>query len=132
MSSKSTKPSTEAQIQERLISMVQRMEAKAGKKWLRTATMGGVKLSIGQAAKVKRSGYVKGVPDMLFFEPSACGKYIGLAVELKTLKGRPSAEQKDWCKGLEERGWKAVISKGFDATAEVIADYFGETVPPFS
>ncbi len=131
MSDKTDK-STEAQIQERLISMVQRMEAKAGTQWLRTATMGGVKLSIGQAAKVKRSGYVKGVPDMLFFEPSACGRFIGLAIELKTLKGRPSPEQKEWVAKLEERGWRAVISKGFDATAEVIADYFGETVPPFS
>lgn len=129
---KKTTASTEAQIQERLIQMVSRMEVKAGVNWLRTATMGGVKLSIGQAAKVKRSGYVKGVPDMLFFEPSPCGKYIGLAIELKTLKGRPSIEQKNWVKGLEERGWKAVISKGFDATAEVIADYFGVTVPPFS
>lgn len=123
---------TEHQIQVRLMSMVSRIEADLKTKFFRTATMGGVRLSPGLASKVKRGGYVKGVPDLLFFEPSACGKFHGLAIELKTMKGRPSPEQKEWVKALNERGWSAHISKGFDATAEIIADYFGVEVPPFS
>lgn len=123
---------TEHEIQVKLMTMIGRMEAKLGYTWLRTATMGGVRLPIGLAMKVKRGGYVKGIPDLLWFEPSADGQYVGLAIELKTSKGRPSAEQLEWCRGLQERGWKAVVSKGFDATAEVIAEYFDVPIPPYS
>ena len=123
---------SEHDIQVRLMTMLARMEAAQGHKWLRTATMGGVRLPIGLAMKVKRAGYVKGIPDILLFEPSADGQYIGLAIELKTEKGRASAEQLEWCRELQERGWKATVSKGFDATAQLIADYFDVEIPPHS
>ena len=126
------KPPTEYEIQVRLMSMIQRIEIDRGEPFLRTATQGGVRVSPGTAAKMKRSGYKKGTPDILFFEPSACGKYHGLAIELKTMKGRPSPEQLKWIDKLNERGWKAVVSKGFDATAEIICEYFGVGMPPFS
>ena len=125
------KAPTEYEIQVRLMSMIERLEIERGERFLRTATQGGVRVSPGTAAKMKRSGYKKGTPDILFFEPSACGKYHGLAIELKTMKGRPSPEQKEWIEKLNERGWSAHISKGFDATAEIIADYFGMSIPPF-
>jgi len=126
------KAPTEYEIQVRLMSMLERMEIDRGEPFLRTATQGGVRVTPGTAAKMKRSGYKKGTPDILFFDPSPCGKFVGLAIELKTMKGRPSPEQNAWIEKLRERGWSAHVSKGFEATAEIIAGYFGMDIPPFS
>jgi hypothetical protein len=71
---------------------------------------------------MKEAGYSKGVPDLLIFEPR--GMYQGLAIEVKTDKGRPSPEQKEWCKNLNDRGWRAEITKGLDDALDVISEYF--------
>jgi hypothetical protein len=75
-----------------------------------------------QAIKMKATGYVKGVPDLQIFEPM--NNYHGLLIEIKDIKGVVSKEQKEWIKELNERGYYATYSKGYEATIQVINDYF--------
>jgi len=86
------------------------------------ASAGGVRTSMKQAIKMKATGYVKGVPDLQIFE--AVNNYHGLLIEIKDIKGVVSKEQKEWIKKLNERGYYATYSKGFEATIKVIDDYF--------
>lgn len=82
-------------------------------------------MAMHTALKMKRGGYRKGIPDLLIFEPR--NGYAGLAVEIKTDKGRASEHQKEWQSRLSERGWKAVICKGYEACIDAIDEYFGES-----
>lgn len=82
-----------------------------------------IKLNAKQAMLNKRFGYRKGYPDLLIFEPS--GKYIGLAIEFKSERGRQSKEQKWWQEQLEKRGWMYVVSRDFNKTISIIDNYFG-------
>jgi hypothetical protein len=91
---------------------------------LYSATVGGVRLAMHTAKKMKQAGYKKGIPDLLIFEPR--GPYAGLAIEVKTDKGRPSPHQKEWIAALNSRGWRADICKGLDACIQVVDEYFGK------
>ena len=77
-----------------------------------------------QRNRAKSTGYSKGFPDLFVYEPSPCGKYHGLALEIKTLKGRATKEQKEWIEALNERGYKAVIVKGLPDILNCIDSYF--------
>mgnify|MGYP002507804389 CR=1 FL=1 len=90
------------------------------------ASAGGMFTSMKQAIKMKATGYVKGFPDLQICEPSE--KYHGLFIELKTSKGVASAEQKEWIKQLNKKGYYASICKGFDEAKEVIDVYFNTTI----
>jgi hypothetical protein len=90
------------------------------------ATVGGVRTSFKQAILMKQTGYRKGVPDLLIFEP--LNNYHGLAVEIKTLKGRPSKHQKKWIEDLNKRKYYAKITRGFDETIKTIENYFNNTI----
>ena len=84
------------------------------------ASLGGIRTSIRQAVKAKATGYVKGHPDLVIYEPR--GKYYGLFIEIK-YKGYASKEQKQWINDLNDRGYLACCLKGFDAIAETIDIY---------
>lgn len=90
------------------------------------ASAGGMFTSMKQAIKMKATGYVKGFPDLQICEPNE--KYHGLFIELKTSKGVASAEQKEWIKQLNKRGYCASICKGFDEAKEVIDVYFNSPI----
>jgi len=110
--------SPEHDIQVRLIDLLKSIEPKP----LYSATVGGVRLAMHTAKKMKQAGYSKGIPDLLIFEPK--GMYVGLAIEVKTLKGRPSPEQRAWIRDLNSRGWRAEICKGYESCASLIKEYF--------
>ena len=61
---------------------------------LLNASLNGVRLTIGQAKKVKKSGMRKGYPDL--FLPVARGGYHGLYVELKRKKGGKVSDAQMW------------------------------------
>jgi hypothetical protein len=90
-----------------------------------SATVGGVRVAMHTALKMKQAGYRKGIPDLLIFEPR--NGYAGLAIEVKTAVGRASDHQKEWQQMLRERGWRAEICKGLDACISVIDDYFSDS-----
>ena len=75
-----------------------------------------------QRNKARSTGYSKGFPDLFLSE--ARNGYHGLALEIKTIKGRATKEQKEWIEALNERGYKAVIVKGLPDILNCIDSYF--------
>lgn len=71
--------------------------------------------------ELRRMGLKRGVPDLCL--PVARGGYYGLFVEMKSLKGRPTPEQRGWCAELQEQGYAAIIAKGWQQAAEQIEAY---------
>lgn len=74
------------------------------------------------AAKLKRTGVKKGVPDL--FLPVARGGAHGLWIEMKKRKnGRVSPEQKEWLSALERQGYVCVVAHGSDEACDAIWNY---------
>ena len=89
-----------------------------------TATNGGVRLSMNQAKRMKAAGYLRGVPDLLFFE--ARDGFHGLAIELKAPKGRISPIQRERVEEFRIRGWRAEVAFGWDHAMKILREYFPE------
>tara|TARA_R110002012_G_scaffold204477_1_gene374175 strand:+ start:1745 stop:2080 length:336 start_codon:yes stop_codon:yes gene_type:complete len=85
------------------------------------ASAGGVRTSITQARKMKRAGYVKGMPDLQIMEARQ-GKH-GLFIELKTKTGRLTKEQKQWLEDLNKRNYLAKCCKGAGEAMDLIDWY---------
>lgn len=89
-----------------------------------SATNGGVRLSMNQARRMKAAGYLKGIPDLIFYE-SRQG-YHGLALELKAKRGKISPIQRERIEDFRIRGWRAEIAFGWDQALAILRDYFEE------
>ena len=78
-----------------------------------------------QRNKAKATGYKSGFPDLFIYEISKIEDkiYAGLAIELKTKKGRPTQNQIEWINKLQERGYYACICKGLNEALEIIDLY---------
>lgn len=72
-------------------------------------------------ARLKKIGLQRGFPDLFIIKP--CGNYHGLFIEMKSLKGSATKEQREWIVKLNSLGYCAKICKGFDAARKVIDDY---------
>jgi hypothetical protein len=90
------------------------------------ASAGGMRTSLSVAKKMKASGYVKGFPDLFLYHCTM--KHNGLAIELKTEKGRMSPHQKQWIEDLNARGYCARCTHGFQETIDLITEYLNENV----
>lgn len=66
-------------------------------------SMNGVKLTAAQAGKAKAAGMLKGSHDITL--PVARGGYLGLSIELKAGKNKPTTEQLAYGLRLESEGW---------------------------
>ena len=88
------------------------------------ASLGGIYTGPRQAMKAKRTGYSKGFPDLFVYEGR--NGYHGLAIEIKTIKGTATKEQKEWIAALQKRNYKAEICKGLPAILELIDEYLNE------
>lgn len=97
------------------------------------------------AAKLKAEGVVAGVADLLLLVPKFTRHYItsgdayvgvtihGLAIEMKTPKGRQSPEQWAWQQRLEAHGYKYAVCRSLDdfiATVEGYLNQSGESPRP--
>ena len=67
-------------------------------------SMNGVKLTKAQAGKAKAAGMLRGSHDIKL--PVRRGPYIGLSIELKYGKNKPTEEQLWYGQRLTEEGWK--------------------------
>ncbi len=78
-----------------------------------------------QRNKSKATGYKRGFPDLFIYEIARIDDtiYAGLAIELKTKTGRPTADQIEWINQLQKRGYMASICRGIDEALEVIDNY---------
>lgn len=89
------------------------------------ASLNGIRLTIGQANLAKKSGLVKGYPDI--FLPVRNNTYNGLFIELKRVKGGVvSSEQKDFINFLNSQGYLAVICKGSKEAIKQIESYLND------
>lgn len=70
---------------------------------------------------LKQIGMKKGFPDLFIFCPRA--NYHGLAIEMKSQKGRATPEQKEWIARLNNLGYRAEICKGFNEAKACIDRY---------
>jgi hypothetical protein len=83
--------------------------------------------NVVEAKRLKAQGVKPGVPDLVL--PVARGKYHGLYIELKTLRGRVSDAQKQWIDALRNQGYAAIVCRGADEAIAMIAKYLaGEEV----
>lgn len=114
-------PESEANQQEIVIKYLRLAYPEA----LYCASAGGMRTSYLQAIKMKRTGYVKGFPDLFIYEPR--NEYNGLAIEMKKEKGGvASPEQKRWQEQLRNRGYASYICKGSEEAIKQIDEYFNE------
>lgn len=87
-----------------------------------SGSLNGVRLRIGQAVKAKAAGMKQGIPDL--FLPVRRGKYSGLFIELKRIKGGSiQPEQKLWAKFLVSQGYQHHFCRGSDAAWQTIIHY---------
>jgi hypothetical protein len=70
---------------------------------------------------MKSEGQKSGIPDI--FLPAPVGGYHGLFIEMKSAKGSPQANQKEWIAALEKQGYQAIVCKGFEAAKLAIINY---------
>ena len=86
------------------------------------------KRSFSVAARLKAEGMRSGVPDIVLAAPR--GNYGALYIELKTAKGRPTAEQLDYIDALRECGNAAQVCYGWDEARRVVEAYLdGREIP---
>lgn len=97
--------------------------------WLRKAGIrfyaipnGGFR-NMSEAVKLKASGISPGIPDICI--PIPIEPYHGLYIELKRISGgRVSKEQQDWIDFLSNKGYYAIVAKGFEEAKSEVEYYF--------
>lgn len=82
---------------------------------------GSVQMSVQQWKRATDSGYTKGFPDIVIYEP--CGGYHGMAIEMKRKGGSVRSEQKNVLKMMCERGYCAVVCYGADEAIDALDKY---------
>ena len=86
------------------------------------ASLGGIRTSMKQAVLAKKTGYVKGFPDMQILRVNK--EYAGLFLEIKAdKKSYPTKEQKEWVAYLNEAGYYAKVVKGLEECMDVLDWY---------
>ena len=76
-------------------------------------------------AILKRMGLKKGFPDFLIFDVPPGREVKGVAVELKTPKGRLTRDQQRWLRSLRNLGWIALSGDYYDIRDRLEALYRG-------
>lgn len=72
-------------------------------------------------ARLKAAGLRPGVPDICL--PVAHGGYIGLYIENKYGKNKPTENQKEWLRALREAGHLTAVCYGWEQAKELIEKY---------
>lgn len=73
--------------------------------------------SVAAQVRWNRLGRQKGVPDILIFDPPRdLSETSGAALEIKSIKGAVTTEQKEWLAALRTLNWSTAVTKGFDQT----------------
>lgn len=78
-----------------------------------------------EAARLKGMGVRAGVPDIMIPGHDMHRQCIGLAIELKSDKGRLTTAQEGWRDRLMDAGWGWHLCRDFDTARLLIASYFG-------
>ncbi|OEU70176.1 MAG: hypothetical protein BA863_01020 [Desulfovibrio sp. S3730MH75] len=79
------------------------------------------KRSIRAAAYMKAEGLKSGVPDV--FLPVSRGGFIGLVIEMKVGRNKPTANQNTWMNRLQSQGHHVVVCYSFEDAKELVEWY---------
>ena len=91
------------------------------------SSLNGIRLPIGLAMKAKRSGLIKGYPDI--FLPYKTKLHNGLFIELKKTKGGLlSKEQREFINYLNSQSYLAFVCRGADEAKIAILNYIEEVI----
>lgn len=113
---------SESNIQARIVQLLRAAVPPV----LFTSTGAGIGADIRYRVAMNRMGYTKGMPDLFIFEPSS--GYHGLVIELKTHTGSVTPEQRTVLSAFRDRGYNAVVSRGFEETVTVIETYLSRKI----
>lgn len=78
-----------------------------------------------EGKRLKEEGMKRGVPDILLPVKSRDGRYIGLAIEMKTPSGQLTPEQLEWIAMLTDAGWLTAVCYNWREAALAVAGYLG-------
>jgi len=81
----------------------------------------GARTSISVAKKLKKTGLLRGVPDL--FIPHVTARDGGLFIEMKLPKNYPTEHQKVMLIKLEKLGYRVEIAKSFDQFQDIVKFY---------
>lgn len=85
------------------------------------------KTSVIHGAKLKRMGVRAGMPDIMIFRSKWEQKYhilyLGLAIELKIGKNKPTDLQAETIGKLEKENWEVAVCYSFDEAKKIIDNY---------
>lgn len=96
---------TESQVQEMVVQYLDRLGIDCH------PSMSGIKASRGLARFMKKQGIKRGHSDLSIYERA--GSHELLFLELKTVAGKLSKEQKEWLRIKKEKGYAVSVSYGY-------------------
>lgn len=111
---------TESQLQQEIVKYLKTTDL------LFCASLGGYLDTDSARLMANKEGYVKGQPDIIIYSPSGCGKFSGMALELKTPwgNGELGKHQHDWLDKLEvESNYYCLVSNDFCECLETVIKY---------
>lgn len=89
-------------------------------RWL-FAVPNGPKLELKTARLMVAMGLKAGVMDLIL--PIARDGCIGLGIEMKVKKRKPTDAQREWLEGLRAHGWRTVVCNGIDEAIDTLRVY---------
>lgn len=84
----------------------------------------GGKRSLSEGARFKRMGTLAGFPDIFIYKPTK--SFHGLAIELKTDKGKQTESQKQMQGALIENGYRYEIVRSIEEFIYIVNSYLCE------
>ncbi len=96
---------------------------------LLSCSLNGVKLSKAQAGKAKAAGMLAGEHDLRL--PVARGRYVGLSIEMKAGRNKPTEDQLWYGERLADEGWMVRYCWSW-AEAQQIIEYYLTLTPRLS
>lgn len=87
----------------------------------------GGKRNAREAARMKGMGVRPGVSDYVL--PVPRGAFMGLWLELKADKNRPTADQRKWLDKMQHQGYAAYWATGFDEARAIFRWYLALPIP---
>lgn len=90
-------------------------------------SMNGVRLTKAQAGKAKAAGMLRGAHDIRL--PVARGPHIGLSVEMKFGRNKPTADQLWFAGRLRDEGWQVEFCWDWTEARDIITAYLIQPGP---
>ena len=121
----------EHDIQREVIAWAWSPKTLATYPWLQYlyAIPNGARLSPAQAGKMKAEGLNSGVPDLCLPVRGSKNR-IGLYIEMKTAKGRPSPQQTTWLAALKLAAHRVEIARSAEAAIAILKDHLDSPSAP--